>query len=272
LRDTFEWLGRKLLEKIPKSADTHVRARYYKAKKFILYGGKDIPLSVNIETNSTCTRSCYYCPRPIKRDDVIDDATFYSSIDQLSHWGFKGMVSLHQFNEPLTDKRIFDFLGYAHEKLTASRLVLYTNGDLLTSPVLERLFSVGVSEVRASIHEPSTKEFVARLAELEKHYGGLVLSDFRDAHRQMPLGNRGGLLEIGAIENVRMCLIEKMVIRADGNVVLCCNDAHERCVLGNVKDEQLYEIWDKPYFRKLRQELREGILELPMCKKCGHSI
>lgn len=61
-----------------------------------------------------------------------------------------------------------------------------------------------------------------------------------------------------------------MVIRADGNVVLCCNDVNEQYIFGNVKEEGLESIWNKPKFRELRHNIRRGKYVLPICKRCGY--
>lgn len=272
----FENIGKKLLQNVPKKAkpyiDYYVKIYYYKFKKFFYYGQKDLPLSVNIETNSLCTRSCYYCPRQKGKNDLLEEDVFYSIIDQLKEWGFKGVISLHSYNEPLTDKRIFGFLTYIHNQLKYSEIVLYTNGDLLTPQTLKKIIDAGTSELKVSIHEPTPMEFAAILETFEKQYNMISLIDFRYGQRIVSLSNRGGLIELGKIKKFKKCYkIEKMIIRADGNVVLCCEDAHEKHIFGNVKQDSLNKIWNLPQFKKNRQDIKAGNFELNICQKCGYS-
>ena len=83
---------------------------------------KDIPSMVEIETNEICTRACHYCPRLQDSGTKMPESTFKSVIDQLSDMGFNGIMTTHQYNEPLTDDRIFGFINYAHNKLPKAKI------------------------------------------------------------------------------------------------------------------------------------------------------
>src|SRR4030043_1636685 len=68
-------------------------------------------IQVNIETNSICTRTCHYCLFGIRKVPArhMSSQLFFNIIDQLVEMHFIGRVSLFEINEPLTDKRIYDF-------------------------------------------------------------------------------------------------------------------------------------------------------------------
>lgn len=243
----------------------------YEVYRLSLHTGRDLPTAILIETNTLCTRSCHYCPRPTKKKITLKTETFHSIIDQIKEWGFRGRISPHSYNEPLTDSRIFDLISYTHKKLPQSKIILFTNGDLLTAKKVNRLIDVGVSEIRVSLHEPISAKSKNRLIELGKQYDLIKLKDMTDANRELPLINRGGLLSFKRIEHLPFCsLINMMVIRADGNIVLCCNDVNEHHILGNVEEEDLESVWNKPKFRELRHDIRRGRYALPICKRCGY--
>ena len=49
---------------------------------------------------------------------------------------------------------------------------------------------------------------------------------------------------------------------------MCTNDFGENHVFGNVNDANLLDIWNDKEFKKVRKEIRKGIFNLEMCKKC----
>lgn len=70
-----------------------------------------------------------------------------------------------------------------------------------------------------------------------------------------------------------MCLepFKEICVRANGDVVPCCQDLTSHHVLGNAKEQSLMEIWNGAPYRNLRKSLATaGLLgELPrMCREC----
>ena len=62
----------------------------------------------------------------------------------------------------------------------------------------------------------------------------------------------------------------ELAIRANGDVVPCCFDLGSELVLGNVKEQDLLDIWHGAAYRQLRETvLRNEIAALPaLCRKC----
>jgi 8-amino-3,8-dideoxy-alpha-D-manno-octulosonate transaminase len=249
----------------------HARRTFTGIERHMLYRGRDLPIAVNIETNTRCTRSCHYCSRPTGKNIILDTDIVFSVIDQLKEWGFKGRVSPHSYNEPLTDARIFDFLKYSRKQLPLSEIVFYTNGDLLNESTTERLMESGVNELKVSLHQPTSEELEARSIALRQRYPFITVIDRRDGKRSDPLFNRGGSVDLKSAKKFKRCYyIDVLVIRANGDVVLCCQDAKGEYVFGNVKERSIEGIWDNSRFAKLRQNIRKGKYALPICKRCSY--
>ncbi len=239
--------------------------------RWLFNQGEDIPIAIDLETNSDCTRDCDYCPRDRNLDEVLDEGTVHALVDQLAAWGFNGRLSFHSFNEPLTDERLLDFYQYLADHLPQAQSEVFTNGDLLTAPLLLDLLAVGVDRIHVTIHEPTSWAEADRLLALAQHHKQVKIVDFREGTRNHPLENRGGLIDLGEIKPTRFCgRVDAMVVRANGNVVLCCNDALQKQVMGNIHDKPLREIWAEPGYAALRQDIRKGILALDICKACGN--
>ena len=89
---------------------------------------------LQIETYGLCNMACGFCPYPLKKDfekkSKLEDETIKKVIDEINpeDKDFK-YLTFSQFNEPLLDKRIFDYIKYAKDR----KLEVYfiTNGLLL---------------------------------------------------------------------------------------------------------------------------------------------
>ncbi len=60
---------------------------------------------------------------------------------------------------------------------------------------------------------------------------------------------------------------ESMVIDCDGRVISCSADVNGEFPKGKVTEQSLMEIWNSPTYQKMRQNLKKGIAEDPMCLK-----
>lgn len=61
-----------------------------------------------------------------------------------------------------------------------------------------------------------------------------------------------------------------MVVAVDGRVLLCCADYNAECVVGNVQDESLFEIWHGERYRNARREfLFSPAPSDSLCGRCG---
>ncbi|MCP4291392.1 MAG: radical SAM protein [bacterium] len=232
--------------------------------------GEGKPMAIDLETNSDCTRDCEYCPRDTRLDDVLAEKTVHRLIDQLADWNFNGRVSFHSYNEPLTDERLLDFYRYLSKKLPQAQSEVFTNGDLLTQEMVEDLLAVGVERIYITIHEPTSVVQAERLQDFGNAFKQVKVLDFRNNQRSQPLENRGGLVELESINPTRYCgRVDAMTVRANGNVVLCCNDAQQKHVMGSIHQTSLQEIWWESGFTALRQDIRKGRMTLGICKACG---
>ncbi|MCP1311571.1 radical SAM/SPASM domain-containing protein [Paenibacillus tyrfis] len=63
--------------------------------------------------------------------------------------------------------------------------------------------------------------------------------------------------------------LERMHIRVNGDIILCCQDWRASTVIGNVAEMSLREIWLSPAYNKVRASIYRGEGEVPeICKKC----
>ncbi|MGW8256674.1 MAG: radical SAM protein, partial [Thermoguttaceae bacterium] len=100
---------------------------------------REFPSVVRIETTNACNARCTICPhaslkRPIMR---MDEKLYRRLIDECSACAC-GEIQLHNFGEPLMDKRIEERIDYA-KKRGIKKVKIFSNGSLLDRERSKRL-------------------------------------------------------------------------------------------------------------------------------------
>ena len=229
----------------------YVKRLLVKIKFLYLYKTTDFFDSLNIEINSACNRRCSYCPNAtferglIKNQKKLPREIFDKIIKELSEIKYQGKISFAFYNEPLLDDRIFDLISYTKKKLPKCEIGLFTNGDYLTKEIEKKLWAAGIDRLLVSKHRDPNYKFNL-------------------------LNNRCGLVKPINCDYFPRCKYEDFhaVIDYNGNWVICCNDYLSKSKMGNLKEEKIIDIWNKPGYKKLRKDLEKNIFKLDICKKC----
>jgi MoaA/NifB/PqqE/SkfB family radical SAM enzyme len=170
-------------------------------------------------------------------------------------------------------------MHYAHVRLPKATLTIFTNGDFLTPTLLDKLYAAGVRDYNITVHsadDPSLTDSVHRVMQLKKHAKdqNKDISLGYEVGSQMPLGNRGGLVEVErdrrqpSVPPPCLWAHNPVTINYRGDVIICCNDYLGKVVFGNLCCESLEDIWSKSEFVKIRRQLERGVYTLDICKKC----
>ena len=240
-----------------------------------------MPHVVNIETINRCNSTCSFCTanihdekRPLRK---IDDALFYSIIDQLADWGYKGHLTLYGNNEPLLDTRLVEFHKYAREKLPDSFIFVSTNGLILT---LDK-----VRELQPYVNQIIINNYSMEMKlhdNLQEIYDYIKShpSEFEDLDIQIQmrylkevLTNRAGSApNKKATEKVitETCLLPftDVWIMPNGKVGLCCCDNFETTDFGDLTTTPLKDIWNSDKMQEMRKKIADGRQNYPFCKHC----
>jgi len=224
---------------------------------------------VEIETWPICNRKCSFCPLSQDKSplQMMSDELFNKIINELKELHFKGDVSLSSYGEPLLDKRLAGFTKRIKREL-GSKIIINTNGDFLTIDKFRELVSAGIDTIVVSQHD---KEPSLAIKNLFSHVTALKLKHliFTIVNEDSELCNRGGSVKVKNPQTLRpFCNNINMYIKADGNVRICCNDYYNEVKLGDINESKMIDIWNSPFFKKIRNENKRGILNLPICKRC----
>jgi MoaA/NifB/PqqE/SkfB family radical SAM enzyme len=224
--------------------------------------------AVSIQTNSLCNLKCRFCfygqYENYQSDIRMETEVVHKVIDELKSLEFKGRVSLYNMNEPLTDKRIMDFLSYGRKQLPDCFHFFSTNGRLLTQSLLDQIVSL-VDSVRINNYK--------KLRSLNYEHPKIDLRDKADFINQADSNRGGNLSGLQAANKTGQgpCAnpFGHLVIMPPGIVVLCCSDGLKQMQLGDIRAKSIEEIWFGEGFYKIRYALANGKRNaIPLCRNC----
>lgn len=242
----------------------------------------DIPLFefLEIETFNRCNGICSFCPANKNIDPrkpvFMDFGLFKKIISELSDMHYDGYLALSLNNEPLLDNRIVKLIKYAKENVPHAPIIMLTNGTLLTIDVFKRLMFwldeliINNYSDNLSLHDAceEIKCYVDNHPELKKKVTILLRK------QNEILNSRGGSTtpnrnNLKSIEGAK-CTVpyQKMSIRSDGKVSLCCNDVYGRYTLGDLSVQTLVDVWYGRDYNNLRNVLFNGRENHNYCKTC----
>ena len=240
-----------------------------------------MPLVVNLETINRCNSDCAFCTanryaekRPFKR---MEEELFYSIIDQLSDWGYKGYLTLYGNNEPWLDKRIVEFHKYCREKLPECFIFMSTNGLLLdidkvkaVLPYVNQLIINNYCE-DMKLHKNVQEIYdYARTHEEEFESVELLL---QMRYAKAVLTNRAGSAPnkkntTRTLKETCLMPYTDIFIFPDGRMGICCCDNYEKTTMADLNEVPIKEAWNSEMYQKIRTAIRESRAEYPFCRYC----
>jgi radical SAM protein with 4Fe4S-binding SPASM domain len=233
-------------------------------------------IQVHIETNSVCTRSCHQCIFGIKKVPAkyMASPLFFTIIDQLVEMRFVGRISLFELNEPLTDKRIYDFTKYVSYVLPDCYQLLVTNGDILNRERMDTLFASGLDLLGINSYDMESlkkNEDLFRYG-TENYTDKIMHCDRTDF--SLWWESRAGHIKQYAREPVHeFCEYPNYIfyVKPDGRVLSCWNDFDEVNIMGDLTIETIKTVWHGKKFRALRRSINKGNRKISsLCNRCDH--
>jgi hypothetical protein len=263
------------------------------------------PEFIQIETNVACNAECPFCPQKTmtRKPHRMADDVWMKIVDETRGLG----VTYRPFliNEPLSDKRMGAIMRYIRRDDTA-RIEINSNGELMTEDMAKDILDARIDVIRFSIDGFSEKSFsqsrvgvdyertverTLKFIKLAKKRGGARRIEVRmidmEINRSEQEAFRKFWADAGAIplittlyrwpwepgvERVNLpCLktLREMFFFVNGKATLCCWDAHERAVIGDVTREHVLDIWNGAINLRYKSLLAEGRRDqILLCSRC----
>ncbi len=138
---------------------------------------------------------------------------------------------------------------------------------------LEKIAEIKTIKERASFHKPVIKVqsvWPAIRENPEKYYNTFL--PHTDLIAFNPLIDYLGKDEQIVYEEDFSCpqLYQRLVVGADGLVMMCSNDEENTVVVGDANHQRVCEIWRGRELNSVREihRKRNGFMQIPVCKKC----
>ncbi len=268
-----------------------------------------LPVHFHIELTNKCNLRCKFCPyREIEFTNFgfMDLKLFEKILREMKEIPEPVKVSLHLGGEPLLHPKFDWFIAKVNEELKKMPMMA-TNATLLTIDKIKKIKEAGgawlmivfsknkkkFEEWRNGANWERVKENIKNalihglkihlscfdtaeedIKELFGESSNLSFSFFR-------LHNVGGHFAEVIEDEFGLHFERKryfqcthpwfgMAIAWDGKVVLCCRDVLHQHILGDIKEQNIEEIWNGEEFQKVRYNLKiRNLDELPLCKTCS---
>lgn len=233
---------------------------------------------IEIETFSKCNNDCAFCPVNRNADPrehkKMEEDLFHKIIDELADINYTGKLGLYSNNEPFLDTRIEEFAKYARAKLPGAYIFIYTNGTVLTKErflnIIDSLDYLMIDNYSDNNELSNPAKVIKELAEENPEYGKKVRIDMR--LKTEVLTTRGGTApnkkEIKCLKCSCANPFMQLIIRPDGKISLCCNDAIGRETLGDCSNDTLKNIWYSDKYQQVRKAISKGRKNHFICQNC----
>lgn len=267
-------------------------------------------LSLTIEPNNICNLKCVMCPykRMKRKKETMSMALFKKIVDEANELGCID-VHLTQYNEPFTDRHLFERLSYLRKM--NMRSWFYSNAMLLDKNLREELLKNPADLVRFSV-DGAKKETLESIR-VGTDYNKVVGNITKLYEERNKLGKKLPIIEVfftlleqnkneasdflkfwdgkcdfasiypadsresGRHVNLNYknfkpypCFNPKRVlVLSNGKVALCCVDIDGRVELGDTNNQTLKEIINSKKFQEIHSLQMKRNCNIALCKNCS---
>ena len=127
------------------------------------------PFALYVEPTNICNFKCVYCPESFSDFEErsgglhrLDLGAFERIADQVLDLGGVKTLNLYMMGEPFVNKHLPEFIRIAKHKNIADRVIVTSNGSLLTEDASRRVIDAGLDYLRISIYGGEAEPFARK--------------------------------------------------------------------------------------------------------------
>ena len=255
-----------------------------------------IPLFSIIELNllARCNRTCHFCP--VSSKSFYED--FYNNklgklelelydklLDDLSKINYVGVIGYSGLSEPLLHPKINHFIARSKEVLPNARVEIVSNGDVLNKKRLNNLFKNGLDTISISMYDgPHQVEHFSKIkTELGLREDQIILRRryYENENYGLKISNRAGIIDSNKFRSSidkkviklplnKNCFYPFYMLKIDfnGDVTICSHDWRKKGCVGNIKEENILDIWKGKAIKIIREILAKNDRNFSPCNEC----
>jgi len=276
----YETRNLQMEEKIVKYEEYKRQFDYLNNYVEALWRQKPLFALIEIETYNRCNGVCEFCPVSVKNESrpeyKMSEVTFEKIVNELAEIDWHGCLCLYSNNEPFLDERIVRFSRMVREKVPHAKTHLYSNGTCLTMDkfveIIDYLDELIIDNYNQQLELIPPVKKIKEYCEIHPELIDKVTIVLRNPKEILEArgGDAPNRKNTPVVKEAK-CIypFRQMVIRPDGKVSLCCNDALGKYTLGDVNENTLVEIWYGEKYGKIREMMyKEGRAALEVCSRC----
>jgi radical SAM protein with 4Fe4S-binding SPASM domain len=246
---------------------------------------ENIPLPSWIELSliDVCNRTCSFCPKSDERIAPNTNQKMTMNLikkltSDLKKINFSGAFCLCGYGEPMLHKQLINIIN---ELGSLGGVEIITNGDLINQKKLIDIYNSKATRLLISLYDgPDQLEKFKKIIDETKIDKNFVILRDRWYSDKIDYGvkltNRTGTITIGNQPNVKdykntKCFYTayQVLIDWNGDVFLCPQDWQRRVTMGNIMQQDFFDIWKGPALSKYRRNLLKGNRVLNPCNSCN---
>lgn len=237
---------------------------------------------VAIETRTGCNYTCSFCPVAKDRDPRSQVSMHWDLIveiaRQLEALDYSETILLFCNNEPLLDDRLPAIVGLFRGHCPDASIKILTNGILATTDLVRTLFDNGLTVLEIDNYSDG-RRLTNSVRDLVHDAKVFAHSSIRINMRKSKdtLTNRAGsapnVLPLSEpLASICALPFTDLNIMPSGRVTLCCFDALEQEVVGDITQQPITEIWKGDRLRLVRNALLAGDRSVTaICAVCDYN-
>ncbi len=125
-----------------------------------------------------------------------------------------------------------------------------------------------IDEVRALAKEMGVDGVLFKTAQIYDYKNGNPLIPSIEKYSRYRKNTDGSYSIKNKLANKCWKMWHSNVVTWDGRVVPCCFDKDAKLVMGELKENSFYEIWDNDNYSAFRNAIHKGREKIEMCKNC----
>ena len=268
--------------------DTFLKHRKKQEDRHFDKNNFDNPLSsiLTIELNTTelCNRKCVFCPR--YNSEVYPNRNLNMTVEDaekiainLSEYDYKGKISYSGYSENFLNKKFLEIINVMRKYLKTNLFECNTNGDFLKKDSVGDIFKSGLNLLYINLYDgiDQIEKFDNIMKNVDKSK-----YKYRAHYSQEDYGlfinNRGGNIDwLGFDESDIESLkgkpchypFYKLFIDWNGDALFCANDWGKEIIVGNLVEQNLFDVWFSDKMYEIRKKLSVGDRNHSPCNKCS---
>lgn len=234
--------------------------------------------TVILSISDVCNLKCWCCPRGhgYVRPEGIPDFMSLDTVKLLCNQlgkDFCGRFSISGLGEPTLHPQFIEIVNMLNDLCPQSYIILITNGVKLTDEIVNMKC---IKEIEISVYSREDEDYFTSKYENYDGYGynkRLKIRPMYIEHLSSPVNNRAGNVFYISPREVpdTVCYMPfyQVTVDTDGTIHHCSSDWKRIDTIGNIYEENVYDIYINNFKNMREKQLNHDRKSLPLCSKCN---